>query len=240
MMFLRPFTLPVLFLLLTACSKQHPITIVDIGNASRTQLGHQVAMLSKHHPRILGLDFFLVPDSLSGDTVLVNALRRINNTVQVVGLHTYYELFQAWDSLEVSHPKFTVNGIGFANLPSIDSVILPESPMSQRWHDSTIHSFGYAVALASSGSATTHRHEADSSIYVDFRNLGKNYNLITLEQVLSGSFNPDFVTDKIVLMGYIGNDDDYFYLDSLRQIKISGVEVHAAVISRILSGKPGK
>lgn len=232
--------LPLLIVMLLACNKPHPITIVDIGNASRTQLGREVAMLSKHHPRILGLDFFLVPDSLSGDTAMVNALHRAHNTVQVVGLHTYYDMFQAWDSLEVSHPKFIVNGFGFANLPSADSVLIPESPMSQRWHDSTIHSFGYAVALASSGATSNHRHETDSSIRLDARDLGKNYNLITLDQVLAGTFNPDLVKDKIVLMGYMGDDDDYFYVDSLRQTKVNGVEVHAAVISRLLLKKTGK
>ena len=236
--FRRSWLLPfgtVLFLFLTACSKTHPITIVDIGKASRTQLGHQVGILSKYQPRILGLDFFLVPDSLSGDTAMVNALHRISNTIQVVGLHTYYEMFQAWDSLEVSHSKFTVSGIGFANLPSADSVILPDSPMSQRWHDSTIHSFGYAVALASTGTQARHRHESDSSIRLDAHTIGKNYNLITMDQVLSGSFNPDLVRDKIVLLGYLGDDDDFFYLDSLRTSRINGVEVHAAVISKLLS-----
>lgn len=227
-------------LFLVACSKPHPVTIVAIGHSSRTQLGQQIQVLSKYEPRILGLDFFLVPDSLNGDTAIVNALNRITNTIQVVGLHTYYEMFQAWDSLEISHPKFLVGGIGYANLSSVDSVILSENPMSQRWHDSTIHSFGYAVALASEGISNSHRHESDSSIKLDMRTLRQNYNLIMPEQVLSGTFNPDLVKGKIVLMGYLGDDDDYFYLDSLRHSKINGVEVHAALINKLLALKAGK
>jgi len=212
------------------------VTIVDIGTVNRTELGHELNLLSKHDPGILGLDFFLVADSLNGDTSMVNALHRLNNTIQVVGLHNYFEMFQAWDSLEVSHPKFKVSGVGFANLPSVDSVLLLNTPMQQKWHDSTIHSFGYAVALAYSSSGS-HRHEADSSVILDTRELGTNYNLITLKDLWSGNFDPELISDKIVLMGYLGDDDDFFYTDSLRSQKVNGVEVHAAVINRLLKSR---
>src|SRR5688572_1099826 len=96
-------------LLLIVSCRERPIviTVVGIGD-TRIEIAKQVGIINRFAPKVVGLDFFLGPDSLDVDTLLVQELAKLPNTVQVVGLRGHLEFLQMWDSLETSHPKFPI------------------------------------------------------------------------------------------------------------------------------------
>jgi CHASE2 domain-containing sensor protein len=220
-----------------ACQeKRDPIiTIINIGNSDRLDIGRQLRMIKKYSPRIIALDFYLVPDSLDKDTILVKELETIQNTVQVVGLHDLDEQGFIWGTLEVSHAKFKIANHGFANLTTEDSVLIKELPMMQSFGSEEIYCFAYVVAENSFGVKDKFQGTGDKELELDLTGLGRNYKLITADQLFSGKFKMQDLKDKIVIMGYIGENEDNLYLDKQKAKKINGVEIHAAIIDEIIN-----
>ncbi|HEX5168785.1 MAG TPA: CHASE2 domain-containing protein [Cyclobacteriaceae bacterium] len=215
--------------------KRDPIiTIVNIGHSDRLEIGRQLGIIKKYSPKVIALDFYLVPDSLDRDAILVQELEIIKNTVQVVALHDLYEPDYIWDSLEVSHPKFKIANHGFANFGVEDSVIINELPMMQTFNSRQIYCFGYVVAENSFGVRDKFKNTGDKELKLNLAGLGKNYKLITADQLFSGKFKEQDLKDKIVLMGYLGEKEDYFYLDKGKTKKVNGVEVHASIIEELI------
>jgi CHASE2 domain-containing sensor protein len=231
--------IPVLIVGLTitiGCVDRKPvITIIDIGRNNRIELGRQLRTIKKYSPKIIALDFYLVPDSLDRDSVLVKELMEIENTVQIVGLHDLYKPYCIWDSLEVSDPKFKVSNLGFANLTTEDSILVKELPMRQSFNSEHIYSFSYAVAENSFGVKNKFKNTGDKAQKLKLNGLGRNFKLITRDELFSGKVNAEDLKDKIVIMGYIGEKEDYFYLDKRKTKRINGVEVHAAIIGEIIN-----
>lgn len=222
-----------------ACDKKapHVITIVDIGNNPRPEIGRQIETIRQFNPRIIGMDFHLVPDSTWKDSTIVNALNKSSNTVQVVTLHNYFEVFDAWDSLEFSHPKFKVTEHGFANLVSDDSVFVPELPLKQMFRSEPVYAFSYVVAKNSFGVKPKFKDSLDFFLRFKTDSLGLNYNLISAEDFSSGKYSADYFRDKIVLLGYMGDTEDYHYTDADKKRKVKGVEIHAALIGQMINRK---
>lgn len=238
----QPACFPLLFLLiaiLTGCSQESPhvITIVDIGDNPRPEIGKQIETIRQFDPKIIGMDFHLVPDSAWKDSTIVNALNKTKNTVQVVTLHNYFEVFDAWDSLEYSHPKFKVSDRGFANLISQDSVFVPELPIKQMFRAEPVYAFSYVVAKNSFGIKPRFRDSLDYFLRFKTDSLGLNYNLITAEDFSKRNFSSEYFRDKIVLLGYMGESEDYHYTDSDKKRKVKGVEIHAALIGQMINRK---
>jgi len=211
------------------------ITIVNIGNSNRLEIGRQLAIIKKYSPKIIALDFYLVPDSLDKDTILVRELETIENTVQIVGLHDLYEPDYIWDSLEVSHPKFRIANHGFVNFATEDSVLLKELPMTQSFNSKQIYCFGYVVAQNSFGVKNKFKGTGEKELKLNLDGLGKNYKLITTDELFSGKFKAQDLKDKIVIMGYLGEKEDYYYLDEEKTKRINGVEVHAAIVDELVN-----
>lgn len=231
-----PLVLIGLLITLGCIDKKDPIiTIVNIGHSNRVELGRQLGIIKKYSPKIIALDFYLVPDSLDKDIILVNELETIRNTAQIVGLHDLYEPDYIWDSLEVSHPKFKVTSHGFANLTTEDSILIKELPMRQTFNSKSIYCFSYVIAENSFGVKNKFKDTGEKELKLNMYGLGTNYKLITVDELFSGKFRKQDLKDKIVIMGYIGEKEDYFYLDKERTKKINGVEVHAAIIEELIN-----
>jgi CHASE2 domain-containing sensor protein len=217
------------------CVDKDPvIIIVDIGQNNRTELGKQLRAINKYSPKIIAMDFFLVPDSLDKDSILVKELGTIKNTVQIVGLHDLFAPDYIWDSLEVSHPKFKISNHGFANLTTEDSVIVKELPMRQLFDGKWIYSFSYVVAQNSFGVKEKFKDKGNKELKLKLSGLGVNYKLVTKDELFSGKIKKDDFKDKIVIMGYVGEKEDYFYIDKKKKKKINGVEIHAAIINELI------
>ncbi len=225
----------------------YPITIINIGNASRLEIGRQMRTIAEHEPEIIGLDFFVNPDSLEKDSILANVMRSFRRTVQVVTLHRFNEELYIWDSLEVSHPKFIPGGIGFANLSVNDSVLITAVPMQQIWKDSLIAPFSLAIAQKLGRVDPRYAEGGFGDLEFPRDRIGKNYNRLDLTDIASGNFRKVELQGKIVLMGYLGADEDFHYIDKEKKKRVTGVEIHAAILEQVLkkevkqvSGSSGK
>ena len=216
--------------------RESVITIVDIGRNNRLEIGKQLRIINQFSPKIVALDFFLVPDSLSQDTILVKELNRITNSVQVVALHDFNEPLDCWDSLEISHSKFTISNYGFANITTTeeDTTFVRELPLKQCFNGKWVYSFSYVVAENSFGVKTKYRNSGTTGIKFDLSNIGNYFNIISREDLDNGEFNKSDFDGKIVILGYIGNDDDHFKVDGLGQMSINGVIIQAAIINEII------
>ena len=237
--FARILALVVISISLSQCRQQpkHRITIVDIGNLTRPEIGQQLNLIRTFNPKIIGLDFHLGPDSLWKDSTIVNALNKIPNSVQVVTLHNYIDTFNAWDSLEQSNQKFKVTDHGFANLINQDSVFVPELPLRQLYRDQPVYAFSYVIAKNSFGVKPRFNDSLDYYLRFKTDSLGMNYNLITETEFRAGSYSKDDFLDKIVLMGYMGEDEDFHYVTYDKKRKVKGVEIHAALIGQMIKIK---
>ncbi len=226
--------------LLVGCAfKEKPyqrdlITIVDIGTNDRLELGKQLRVLNSNSPRIVAMDFFLVPDSLDKDSILVKELVKATNTIQVVALHDYDSTTNTWDSLEVSHSKFKVSTHGFSNITTTDdSVFVRQLPLWQSYRNTLVPSFSYAIAQKYSNVKSEYRKTGTDDVQFPLLRFSSGYKVIRIEDLMSGNFDKSDIQDKIVIMGFIGYGDD-FYLGHDRRWKVNGVAIHAAIVNEIM------
>lgn len=112
------------------------IVLVNIGELSRREVAQEINIISKYHPKVIGVDSFFdcptgrdtvncpaLKDEL-GNLMLSDAIRSAGNVVLVTRLEQTDSLKNTdsdgylFDSLEVSDPIFSDNayGAGFANL----------------------------------------------------------------------------------------------------------------------------
>lgn len=212
------------------------ITIVDIGNNDRLELGKQLRVINKYSPKLIALDFFLVPDSLGHDTILVKEINNARMIIQGVGLHWSNSRWygSGWDSLDISNPKFNATEFGFLNLAGEDSVLVKELPMMQPFGTIPIYSFSYMIARNSYGVNKQFIAKNYEPIKLELKGLGRNYRLISRKDLVKGNFRLKDFKNKIVIMGYIGGKEDYLYLNKEKKQKVNGVEVHAAIVEEIM------
>ena len=106
--------------------------------------------------------------------------------------------------------------------------------MTQTFDSKPIHSFSYVIAENCFGVRDKFKGRGEEEIELDLDGLGSNYKLINAVDLLSGNFKGQDLTNKIIIMGYIGHEEDYFYLDNAKTRKINGVEVHAAIVDELI------
>jgi CHASE2 domain-containing sensor protein len=218
---------------LAACkNKQTIITIIDTGQNDRITLGKQLRIINNCAPRLVALDFLLVPDSLGIDSILVKEIGKAKTIVLAAGLHEPLSSFDMWDSLELSHVKFKGSAYGFVNFSEKDSIILRELPMMQFFRGQPVYSFSYVVAENSFGVKSKYKNRGSDYLDMSIGNL-KNYKLITSDKLFSGQFDKSDLENKIVIMGYLGQKEDFLYIDK-KSPKVNGVEIHAAFINELV------
>jgi hypothetical protein len=220
-------------MIVSSCKERHTIiTIVDIGENDRLTVGRQLRIINKYAPQVVALDFFLVPDSLGVDSILVKELAVAKRTVFAAGLHNPLGSSGMWDSLELSHTKFQSSAYGFTNFSLEDSIIVNELAMVQFFRGQPIHAFSYAVAENSFGVKSKYKTAGSAYVGLPLNNL-KNYKLITSPELMTGKFDKSDLENKIVIMGYIGPKEDFLYIDKNHK-KVNGVEIHAAFINELV------
>jgi hypothetical protein len=211
------------------------ITIINIGHANRIGIANQLKIINQSSPRVIGLDILLVKDSLDIDVSLSNEIKRCKSLV--VGFNLQNEFFNhMWDSLEMNHPKFNHWVGGYLNLSTTDDdVLIKELPLRQYYKDSIVCAFSYTVAYLYDLSKVNSEYKK-GFYYQSFSDnvFNRKFKVINANELLSNNFNKNDLKDKIVLMGYIGKDEDYYYLDEDKSIGINGVEVHASIIEQLL------
>lgn len=226
-----------LIISLSCKDEESVITIVDIGHLDRRGIAKELNIINKCHPKVIGLVFLLTVDSLDNDIPLSDELSKTENIVQASKLHDNQTTdITKWDSLERYHPKFRFGNHGFTNLTiTDDSVVVRELPMRQYYRNDTEFSFSYLVASKYNAQLINSKYKNDDRDFsFDKNSIGHYFKVISPQALMTGNFDKNDLTDKIVLIGYVGGMEDSYYLDDKRTKRISGVEIQASIIREIL------
>jgi len=229
------FLIPIVLLILFSCQSSTPITIVDIGSMDRTMLGLQIEKINKMNPRVLALDIFFYNDSLEKDMNLERAFSQISNGIQVTQLLDFKPESNQWDSIQTSHPKFNLGKAGYANLIiKVDRILDPIILLQQYSNNQVVSSFCYVIAESSYGVKKEYQNLIDKAFEIPVKHLGKGYEIINLQDLLSNNFDSDLIKDRIVMLGNVAENEDFYYVNSLKTRGLSGVEIHASYVSRLI------
>jgi len=223
-----------------SCTKKESvvITIVDIGHLDRVGIAKELSIINKYSPRVIGVNVLFTADSLEKDIPLSEEFGRSQNMIQISKLHNNDPSdITKWDSLEQYHPKFRFGKQGFSNMTiTDDSVIVRELPMRQYYRDDTEFAFSYLVAITYDFDKVNPKYKnSDIDYTFDKDTFGHYFKVISAKDLLTENFDKNDLSDKIVLLGYVSDTEDFYYLDEKRTNRISGVEFQACVIKEILN-----
>lgn len=242
------------------------IVIINIGELDREGIAKQIEIINKCRPKVIGIDAFfydLKPENIRGDQLLAEAFLKTPNLVLVSKLF-YHDSLNIFDSLITSHSYFMKNvQTGSANLVTegeekfrtarvfspFDSIVKPNG---KGW----IEPF-FAVKVAElyrSGSSSIVKSRGNELETILFRGniygVKAKFPVIDAYDILDSNFLPEFLTNKIVLMGYLGKelgyseniwDEDKFFTPLNDKYvgkavpDMYGLVVHANIVSMILN-----
>ena len=243
------------------------IVIVNIGNLNREGIAKQLDIIQENNPSVIGIDaFFRRMQDPWQDSILATSMNQIENLVLVTKLNHYNASLGRFDTLETSNPIFLENAHqGFANLitpaKEQDNFKVCRSFSPIEWtSDGKQELFALKLAQIYDPRAANRFRERQNP--VEFINYGGNivransknseftnkFMVLDWMDVFEGNFVPEVFKDKIVILGYLGEDlNDTSWEDKLytplnneyagrTNPDMYGVVVHANILSMILNG----
>jgi CHASE2 domain-containing sensor protein len=232
----------------SACSpakEDGEIIIVNCGKLGRKKISKEIKVINEYGPKVLAVDVRFSKDSGSTDDDLIPELNKCKNLVMVQDLLDYDDKDESFKSQKISASKFTTYAkTGFGNIFTDADSIVTYFDLYDNYTSIKIPSFGLQVALlADSLKASTFlKQEADNIVKIDFTTNAHRFRVIQPEELFNKSIDLNCLKDKIVLFGYVGDDEeDRFFLKAglfpWSTTPIYGVTVHANIISMILNKK---
>ena len=243
------------------------IVIVNIGNLNREGIAKQLDIIEQHNPMVIGIDaFFRQLQDPYQDSLLEASLDQIKNLVLVTKLNHYDSEKMVFDTLETSNPKFLNNAqLGFANLitpaKEQDNFKVCRSFSAIEWTKASKQQlFALKLVEIFDSKAANQFYERENQ--VELINYGGNivransknseftnkFMVLDWMDVLEENFSPSVFEDKIVILGYLGEDlSDTSWEDKLytplnmeyagrTNPDMYGVVVHANILAMILNG----
>ena len=239
------------------------ITLVNIGQLNRANIARELRIINKYKPAVVGIDsyFWDLKEDTIADLMLGMAMSEIENLVLVSKLQ-YDPLTQTYDSVRYSHSRFNVGNSGFANLETnaltqYQYKVCRSFPPKRIIEGKEVNSFAVAIAaLYDKSAATTCLARNNDVEVINYRGnvmsygqstWGGRYTALDVNDVLSENFDPNVITGKIVLFGYMGSDfsdkswEDKFYTPlnvkyaGRSNPDMFGIVVHANILSMILN-----
>lgn len=232
------------------------IVLVNIAHLPKQLIASQIERLSAFHPKVIGLDVFpLVPNPYNPeyDSLFMATLRRNPNVVLASKLSDWNKAMGRYESLYKAPAQFsTLAQSGYVNLIVDDNKpyrVVRECSMRERAGDSIELSFAAKLALLSYPSEHKYLLERDNKKeIINYRGNIRSFYTLESSDVLDSSFDLAIVHNKIVLMGYLGEDisqptqateDRFFTPLNERYIgkadrDMFGVVIHANIVSMII------
>jgi CHASE2 domain-containing sensor protein len=230
------------------------IVIVNVGNLDRAGLAGQIDTLNKYRPKVIALDiFFRGEKDPHGDSLLSTALSKCRNIVMVSMLDRYNEDKDSYDTMITSSPQFLGNAeTGYANFPEDEKggyrTIRGLRPFAF-YKDKKEMAFPIRIVEAAVNNKYLSFLKRGNDIeIINYRgNFNKFYYLDTYN-LLEGNFNRSLIKNKIVLMGYMGENlntkvlEDIFYTPLNENYAgrsfpdMYGVVINANIVSMLLGG----
>lgn len=253
------------------------IILVNIGNLPRGGIAEQIRILDKYSPRAIGIDSFFktyVGDTL-GTLSLANAITTAKTDIVMVAKvdqsdslsmvragDEVYDILYLSDSIFIENTEFAIANLDTQAAFQQDVKICRQFPAFRKVLDSDDTYFAFGAKLAS---------KKDPNALDDLKKRGKEYEIINYrgdfynfydpdttefrrfgaldwDEVLSENFDPSFVKDKIIIVGYLGEDftdlyswEDKFFTPLNKKIAgratpdMYGPVIHANIASMVLN-----
>ena len=246
------------------------MVLVNIGHLSRGEIGAQIEILSKYNPTVIGIDsFFSNPkEDTLGDLMLSDAIKRAGNAILVSKLIDFDTIARTFNNLKLSHPMFSdYAGSAHANLVTDNEAQEQEDfkvtrsfpPKRDIGGDPEKREIAFARKLAQvydKEKADRYLRRKNETEVINYRgnimdlgrsNFGTKFFALDVEQVFFEDFDPSIVKDKIVIMGYLGDDfsdnswEDMFYTPmnptyaGKANPDMYGLVIHANIVAMILN-----
>ena len=228
------------------------IVLVNIGNLSRAEIAHQLHVINAYDPKVVALDiFFWQERDQAADSLLASEFSRVKNLVMVSKLDAYNESTDSYDSIKTTINQFNQFAHnGYANLPDDEKgsfrTIRKYKPFSMS-QGQKINSLTSAIVQIANPYAydKLKKRNIENEI-IHYRGNYDKFFFIDAPDLFDTSFNPTYLKDKIVIMGYMGPSIDQTSLEDIFFTPLNteyagrnfpdmyGVIIHANIISMIL------
>jgi CHASE2 domain-containing sensor protein len=207
------------------------VVLVNIGNLSRGELAIELNEISKHKPRVIGIDsFFSMPrEDTLGDMMLSEAIRNAGNVVMVSQLVKLNEETGNFDSIRYSHSMFSGSAAenSYANLATDNEAVTQEDfKVTRRFAparfisgDKNKQELAFSVKLAQiydslkTGEFLSRNQDIEVINYRgDIKATGydnrikQQFTALDVADIFTENYVPSVFKDKIVLMGFLGRD----------------------------------
>ncbi|MGE5353411.1 MAG: CHASE2 domain-containing protein, partial [Acidobacteriota bacterium] len=228
------------------------IVIVNVGNLDREGIARQIDTLNKYHPKLIALDiFFWKEKDPRQDSVLSRAISNCSSIVMVSMLERFNEDKNIYDTLLTSLPRFSGKSVtGYANFPEDEK---GSFRTIRRFQPFAFYKDNKEMAFPVRIVETIDKNKYENFLkrgneteIINYRgNFNKFYFLDTYN-LLEGNFNRSIIKDKIVLMGYMGEDlntkvlEDIFFTPLNESYAgrsfpdMYGVVINANIVSMLL------
>ena len=232
------------------------VVIVNIGYLPRAGLGAQIEIISRYKPKVIGLDALLTGARQSEqDSTLESFLQIASARCPIVfasKLEKPNEKTKSFDSLGKPHQPFQrYIELGYVNVVTDEDtkfetarIVSPKEEVK----DSTVYSFATKlVQLSYPAKAEKLLRRGNEVETIYYRGNHQKFTVINPMDVLEDNFDPSLFKNKIVIMGYMGEDylaedgiDDRYYTPMNERpvgraaTDMYGIMIHANMISMIL------
>ncbi|MCU0428416.1 MAG: CHASE2 domain-containing protein [Cytophagaceae bacterium] len=252
------------------------IVLVNIGNLDRAGIAAQIEIINKHKPKVIGIDaFFRNPkhsedaykDSLlvMGDSALARAISKVDN--MVLGIELIEDTVNnKVSSIKWCHPMFRFPHTKYAYLDMISEgknnfKTARNCFLREKLGDSVVLSFPAKMASLLKPECLkeieVRNNDTETINYIGNVNTVTSdgtpnskitFSAVDAYQVLNEEFEPEMFKDKIVIMGFMGDNFDKYdkedrFFTPLNKNYVGrsdedmyGVVVHANICSMVLNG----
>lgn len=229
------------------------LVIVNIGSISRLRIADMINKINEYKPKVIGIDaIFEKKTEDYDDSVLTDALSSVKNLVIVESLEDYSEDSSTFMITRRSLEKLNQNArIGFANIPEANSfrTIRTFNPVLTL-RGAMRESFASQVVKIADPESYNILCERDNEVeHINFHGNYNKFFLFDYEDSENDEVDFSFISDKIVLIGYLGESFggmDYSIQDKFftplnpnyagrTYPDMFGILIHANIISMILN-----
>jgi len=242
------------------------IVIVNFGLLDRGGIAAQIMNLNKYQPKVIGIDaLFLSPRAPFLDSLLAISFAGTNNLVLNGKLVGFNEEKQVFDTVEYPLPIFSqyasiahVNLITGAKFQDDVKICRTLNPFAALANGDTLLPFSVKLAqiynpklakkfLDRGNEVEIINYRGNIADFSGNTNIQGRFTVLDVQDVLDENFDPSLIKDKIVMIGFLGNDlgahswEDKFYtpLNPIYAGRANpdmfGLVVHANAVAMILN-----
>ncbi|MDE7381605.1 MAG: CHASE2 domain-containing protein [Muribaculaceae bacterium] len=207
------------------------IVLVDVKNETRPEIAETLHKINFWNPKVVGIDI-LFSKNMPGDSVLVNAIKDIENVILPLGLEDVDNdrVYRICD-VPFFYQQFPVV-YGASNLPSKfeGGTIREFATYFPMKNGERLLSFPMALAKAYNPSCLRLINQRNKRIEtIDYAS--RDFVILTSDDIEN---NGELLNDKLVIVGSISDGGDMH--STPINSYLSGLSIHAASVATILNG----